>query len=107
MLLLLVIWHFRPVAPVALRVTSDGVVLPGDGVSIAHVRACAVDGELSSERGLEMVVRSDIHSARVEQLRFVQPCWTASVRAGVLPGRVVLVASGEGYRAAELELNTQ
>jgi hypothetical protein len=80
--------------------------LPADGVSAAKLLLRATNGVPLRLSQLRIEIVEGGRRARIESVNLVEKVVHAEVRAGVLPGRVVVEASGEGLAPARFSFET-
>ena len=93
-------------APASLRIELSSDRIPADGFSSTILRLQATNGRIPPLTRLKLDVTKGARRARIESVTAGAGVAVAVVRAGVLPGPVVIEASAEGFAPARVQLET-
>ncbi len=93
-------------APPSLQLELSSEKIPADGFSSTTLRIQATNGRIPPLTKLKLYVTDGERRARVESVTAAGGGAVAVLRAGVLPGPVVIEASADGFAPARAQLET-
>ncbi len=106
LVMVLVLGRALPSAPPAFLLEATPLQLPADGFSSAKLVLRATNGRAPRLSELKIEIVEGGRRARIEQVSSAKDAVEAVVRAGILPGPVVIEARGEGFATARVRFET-